>query len=68
MLHEDFEMEMTRHELRPRIEDRDDRLPLPVRRRELHLPGTRTVAEAAQIIRPELTVGTELVGSDTNSS
>ena len=35
---------------------------------EPHLPGTRTVAEAAQIIRPELTVGTELVGSDTNSS
>ena len=62
ILREHLEMQVARVDLAPGIQDRDDRLALPILRPEPHLPRARAVAEAAQIIRAKPAEGAELFG------
>jgi len=59
---EDLEVQMARVDLRPRVQNGDDWLALPILGPQAHLPRARAVAEAAQVIGSEPAEGAELIG------
>src|SRR5262245_25216401 len=64
ILRQHLEVQVTGIDLRPRIEDRNYRLSLPILRSEPHLPRPRPMSETAHIVGTEPAVAAELFGGE----
>ena len=57
-----LEVRVASVDVAPRIQDRDDRLVLPVVCIQAHLAQARAMAERAEVLQAQPTMGTECVG------